>query len=157
MTTTETRTTRFPSCAPIAELEALGFTFGPVLDGDRLFRTATLPAGWRREGDEYATWSYLLDEKGRQRVAIFYKGAFYGRDAFASIIRPTSRLTRQIWSEEDPGPVELDDLLSADEAREYLTAELESARRYARTNPDFYDPQVKRIEALLATLPGSTT
>jgi predicted secreted protein len=27
-------------------------------------------------------WSYIVDDEGTQRVAIFYKAAFYDRDAF---------------------------------------------------------------------------
>jgi len=30
-------------------------------------------------------WSYLHDEHGRERCAIFYKAAFYDRDAFLTI------------------------------------------------------------------------
>lgn len=69
------------------EYEVLGFTFGDVVQGDRLFRHATLPAGWKREGSDHSMWSYIVDETGKQRVAIFYKAAFYDRDAFMYLIR----------------------------------------------------------------------
>lgn len=61
---------------------ALGFTFGEPDERDPMFRAATLPAGWRREGSDHAMWSYIADEHGRRRVAIFYKAAFYDRSAF---------------------------------------------------------------------------
>ncbi len=65
--------------------EALGFVFGDVVADDPLFRHATLPAGWKREGSDHAMWSYLVDETGSRRVAIFYKAAFYDRRAFMQL------------------------------------------------------------------------
>lgn len=62
--------------------EALGFTFGDPQPHDPKFRPATLPDGWKREGSEHDMWSYLVDELGRRRVAVFYKAAFYDRRAF---------------------------------------------------------------------------
>jgi hypothetical protein len=67
------------------DLIALGFTLGEQVEGDRLFRHATLPDGWKREGSDHAMWSYIVDELGRRRCSIFYKGAFYDRDAFINI------------------------------------------------------------------------
>jgi hypothetical protein len=69
----------------IAEFEALGFEFlGPV-PGDDLFQFVALPKGWARKGSDHDMWSYIIDEIGRERVAIFYKAAFYDRRARASI------------------------------------------------------------------------
>jgi hypothetical protein len=65
-----------------ADFEAVGFTFGAVDPGDDLFRPATLPEGWKREGSDHAMWSYILDQHGRRRVEVFYKAAFYDRKAF---------------------------------------------------------------------------
>jgi hypothetical protein len=64
------------------DFEALGFTFGEPDGSDPMFCPATLPPGWNREGSDHAMWSYITDEHGRQRVAIFYKAAFYDRSAF---------------------------------------------------------------------------
>ncbi len=68
----------------IRDFEALGFVFG---DGkiDGIFRPATLPMGWKREASDHDMWSYIVDETGKRRVAIFYKAAFYDRDAFMSL------------------------------------------------------------------------
>lgn len=58
---------------------------GKVLDavkGDDLFTNVTLPAGWKKESTDHSMWSKLVDEKGRERASIFYKAAFYDRDAF---------------------------------------------------------------------------
>lgn len=68
-----------------AALVALGFTFGDKVDGDPMFRAATIPDGWKREGSEHAMWSYVVDDLGRQRVSVFYKAAFYDRSAHASL------------------------------------------------------------------------
>ena len=66
-----------------AAFEALGFTFGEPVD--ELFVTATLPPGWKRQATDHSMWSKIVDEQGRERVAIFYKAAFYDRRAHARI------------------------------------------------------------------------
>jgi len=68
-----------------ADYEALGFVFGDEVPGDPLFQEVTLPAGWTREGTDHAMWSYICDETGRKRVAVFYKAAFYDRKAHMSL------------------------------------------------------------------------
>lgn len=64
-----------------AEFEALGFVFGDPVDDDPMFRHATLPKGWTKRGSDHDMWSYVVDEHGRERVAVFYKAAFYDRHA----------------------------------------------------------------------------
>lgn len=66
-------------------LEDLGFIKGDPVDGDPLFVHATLPEGWTRQGSEHAMWSKILDERGIERVSIFYKAAFYDRSSHAHI------------------------------------------------------------------------
>ncbi|MCX4974266.1 hypothetical protein [Streptomyces sp. NBC_00620] len=68
-------------CGDTAAFEALGFTFGEPDRHDPLFRPATLPDGWKREGSDHDMWSFIVDELGRRRVAVFYKAAFYDRRA----------------------------------------------------------------------------
>lgn len=46
-----------------------------------LFCDATLPLGWIKRATENTFWSELIDEKGRKRASIFYKAAYYDRDA----------------------------------------------------------------------------
>lgn len=65
--------------------EMVGFTFGEPLDD--LFMKATLPTGWSRETSDHAMWSYILDERGRKRVEVFYKAAFYDRRAEARLVK----------------------------------------------------------------------
>jgi len=64
-----------------ADFEALGFTFGEPDPDDRLFRPATLPEGWSKQRSDHNMWSYVVDQYGRRRVAVFYKAAFYDRNA----------------------------------------------------------------------------
>jgi hypothetical protein len=68
-------------------LEGFGIQFlGPV-DGDDLFQYVRLPAGWKKERTDHSMWSRLVDERGRERAAIFYKAAFYDRSAHISVTR----------------------------------------------------------------------
>lgn len=68
-----------------SEFEALGFTFGEPDERDPMFRPATLPPGWKREGSDHAMWSYIVDGLGRRRVSVFYKAAFYDRSAHMAL------------------------------------------------------------------------
>jgi hypothetical protein len=61
--------------------EALGFKVGEPVDEDPLFTGVELPDGWSREGSDHAMWSYIVDERKRHRVSVFYKAAFYDRKA----------------------------------------------------------------------------
>lgn len=69
-----------PVRCPREELEALGFVFGDM--ADELFIRVTMPEGWKKEPTDHSMWSRLVDPQGRQRGSIFYKAAFYDRDAF---------------------------------------------------------------------------
>ncbi|HEV2927831.1 MAG TPA: hypothetical protein VGW74_03995, partial [Propionibacteriaceae bacterium] len=42
---------------------ALGFTLDKPDPSDPMFRTATLPEGWRREGSDHSMWSYIVDRQ----------------------------------------------------------------------------------------------
>jgi hypothetical protein len=89
---------------------AVGFTFGTVDPDDRLFRPATLPAGWKREGSDHAMWSYLVDQHGRRRVGVFYKAAFYDRSAHMYLNSRTSYLSTCLY--DNTAPVLDDEWLS---------------------------------------------
>lgn len=69
------------------EFEALGFTFGPVIEDDPIFRYAILPDGWEKRSTDHNMWSIIVDETGKERVGIFYKAAFYDRHAHMYISR----------------------------------------------------------------------
>lgn len=69
-----------------------------VKEYDDLFYDVELPEGWKIKATNHSMWSKLLDEKGRERASIFYKGAFYDRDAFISFLK---RYTIKIVDEDD--------------------------------------------------------
>lgn len=60
--------------------EELGFTFTDI-PGDNLLCNATLPEGWKLEATDHSMWNSFIDEQGRERGSMFYKAAFYDRDA----------------------------------------------------------------------------
>lgn len=62
-------------------LIGLGFKLGAIDEADPLFRACELPPGWEREGSGHSMWSYIVDERGMRRIAVFYKAAFYDRRA----------------------------------------------------------------------------
>lgn len=80
------------------DFEAFGFTLGEPDSDDPLFRPAALPDGWRREGSDHAMWSYIVDQYGRRRVAIFYKAAWYDRDAFMSLYTHYRYVREVLWN-----------------------------------------------------------
>jgi len=73
------------------ELESMGVTFGD--DIDDLFVSVQLPEGWKKVPTAHSMWSRLLDERGRERASIFYKAAFYDRNAHISV---TKRFTYSV-------------------------------------------------------------
>lgn len=66
-----------------ADFEKLGFKFLNKID--RLFWQCEFPKGWRKKPTDHSMWSDLLDDKGRKRAGIFFKAAFYDRDAFIGL------------------------------------------------------------------------
>lgn len=49
---------------------------------DDLFWNVELPEGWEIKATDHTMWNNLFDNKGRKRANLFYKAAFYDRDAF---------------------------------------------------------------------------
>lgn len=74
-----------------ADLEKFGVIIGPPLPDDKLFCMATLPPGWKKKGSDHDMWSYLLDEEDVEVASIFYKAAWYDREAFVSVKRDYKR------------------------------------------------------------------
>ena len=58
-----------------------------IEDKDDLFMEVELPTGWSLKRTDHSMWSNLIDNKGRERASIFYKAAFYDRDAFINFNR----------------------------------------------------------------------
>ncbi|RJQ28000.1 hypothetical protein C4577_00305 [Candidatus Parcubacteria bacterium] len=82
--TLPTRTNDYGDHDSKKALEAAGVKFGVVIPGDPLFQYVELPKGWKKVPTSHSMWSDLVDDKGRKRASIFYKAAFYDRDAFYS-------------------------------------------------------------------------
>ena len=104
-----------------AEFEALGFTFGDPDPADPMFRPATLPEGWKRKGSGHAMWSYITDQHGRERVSIFYKAAFYDRDAFMGLCTVSDYASNHV---EYDGPLVITDEWATKDAVLAAMAEL---------------------------------
>lgn len=68
-----------------AAYEAMGIVFGEPAKGDNLFTNVTLPAGWKKRPTDHSMWSELVDDAGTVRAMIFYKAAFYDRQAFIAV------------------------------------------------------------------------
>jgi hypothetical protein len=150
-----------------AEFEAAGFTFGDVVEGDGLFRRATLPAGWSRQPSDHSMWSYLVDQHGRRRVGVFYKAAFYDRSAHMSLETPASYLRTLLH---DGGqPVLDDEWLTPAVATETLASLRhatqqqidECADLLERTGNTYWTDRAKdhrealaKIDAMVAALPA---
>lgn len=128
------------------DLIALGFVLGDPDPGDKLFRAATLPAGWSRAGSDHAMWSYLLDGNGRQRAAVFYKAAFYDRRAFLRLANIHSEMFR-LLSGQINSPV-IDDWTPRDAWIKALTGRRDAVLREADEFAVIaYDDGVKRRRA----------
>lgn len=65
--------------------EAMGIAFGEPMDD--LFIRVTLPEGWKIEPTDHSMHSNLVDAQGRKRAHLFYKAAFYDRQARISLVR----------------------------------------------------------------------
>ena len=69
-----------------AAFERLGFVFGDVEPEQRpIFVACKFPKGWKKVPTEHSMWSQLVDDQGRERAMIFYKAAFYDRNAHMSL------------------------------------------------------------------------
>lgn len=67
-----------------AALESIGFVFGEVVD--EIFLACTFPEGWSLQPTDHSMWSNLLDPQGRRRAGVFYKAAFYDRNAHMRLV-----------------------------------------------------------------------
>lgn len=95
---------------PVKDREAweilgkMGVVRGVAVSGDDLFVNATMPAGWTKRRTDHSLWSEVVDERGRVRASIFYKAAFYDRDAFMSAL-PRYRVDYKLDGHETVGVV----------------------------------------------------
>lgn len=130
--------------------EDLGFTFEDI--GDNVLCQATLPDGWKLKADGGGYWTYLIDEKGRERGCYFYKGAFYDRSGHMHLSQRYHVTCDAIDPEKWEGPYtvsvkDADDtiLFTAGECEKTYSDEydelMNQAKEYLRTNyPEWEDP-----------------
>jgi len=71
-------------------------------DVDDLFVSVILPDGWKKEATNRSMHSELLDEKGRKRASIFYKAAFYDRNAHINLACRFSTSVVPVCGYDDP-------------------------------------------------------
>ena len=74
----------YSNVSAIETYKELGIEVLETSKGDDLFIDVVLPKGWRIESTDHSMWNRLVDDKGRERASIFYKAAFYDRDAFVN-------------------------------------------------------------------------
>lgn len=141
-------------------LKPLGFTFGERPDSDSLFISCAMPCGWKKEGSDHAMWSYLLDERGIRRAAMFYKAAFYDRRAFVRLEYVGEALAGNVVHGEEPVAIPaVWDKLTDDERAEFIATLKRDRREYLdddfcrRERPHY----AERCTAMLALVDGEST
>ncbi len=80
---------------------SMGIKLLPTGRHDDMFYETVLPSGWKVKPTSHSMWSNLVDDKGRTRASIFYKAAFYDRDAFFNLERRFSIDFHNSLSEEE--------------------------------------------------------
>lgn len=82
---------RLPIKSPWEELEKLGFERvqenGDTVVIDDVFCQVTAPEGWTHQATDHSMWSALLDPQGRKRAEVFFKAAFYDKEAFLRLVK----------------------------------------------------------------------
>ena len=122
-----------------ATLEALGFKFGEATDP--LFVRAELPEGWALKPTDHPMWTNLVDNRARVRGSIFYKAAFYDRDAF---MRMTCRF--HVSVHEDGGNANTRRV----SVKDAIAGEALEVGEYAERDWDACDELGKKAKAWLA-------
>ena len=128
-----------------ADMEELGFIFGEKVAGDEIFRHVELPEGWSKKGSDHSMWSYVVDERGIDRVGIFYKAAFYDRSAHMQVIRVGRNLaSNMIYSDAE---IEIPEGLTVEEVGE-LRDEIDLYLERADAHPTIYDRKDRALAIL---------
>ena len=136
------------------DLRALGFQLGDPDPGDPMFRPVTLPDGWSKQRTDHSMWSRVVDEHGRARLTVFYKAAFYDRDAFINV-QTVRGYADDLMN--GTSPLHLDEWATADEVRAALTKTIADDQAYIDDGYDrdgFWAGRVAKAREVLAKLPG---
>lgn len=128
-----------------------GFQRGERVEGDPLFVHTTLPEGWARKGSDHAMHSTIVDDRGVERVSVFYKAAFYDRRASMSVITdPGGNLgSNAIYGDAALALPDEWSVLTTEERAGFRGA-LDSYLRRAEEYPDIYGDRVPRVRDLVA-------
>ncbi len=115
----------------------MGVIFGaPIEDDSKLFRHATLPPGWTKKPTDHYMYSDLLDEKGRKRAVVGYKGAMWDRWA---AIYPVSRFDIQrVYHPRKPAPPPREIKTGKKRFVQYTEKEIHDQQKIAHRNMDMY-------------------
>lgn len=132
------------------DMEALGFVFGDLVKNDPLFRHVTLPQGWSRKGTEHSMWTAVVDERGIERVAVFYKAAFYDRSARMGL-NNVGRDVAQNWIYGDDEDLKLHPELTDEEKAGALSSAMDYIAD-AEEHPDIYGARLPRAQMLVERL-----
>lgn len=134
------------------DLRELGFELGDPDPSDPMFRPAMLPKGWTKAGTEHPLWSKVLDELGRTRLLVFYKAAFYDRDAFINV-QTLAGYARDVVN---GAPLVFDDEWATSAAmREAIQAERDyNAEQQETYASDYTAGQIAKADAVLAKMSG---
>ncbi len=133
------------------DLRALGFELGDPDPNDKMFRPVTLPDGWSKQCTDHSMWSKVVDQLGRTRLMIFYKAAWYDRDAFVNV-QTLSSYAFDIINGEKPI---FDETWTVEAVRaavqEWRDAD---AERHAEYPSDYKAEQIAKADKVLASLPS---
>ena len=130
-------------------LAALGFGT-PEPTSDELFVKTTLPSGWTKGATEHDMHSSVLDERGVERVSVFYKAAFYDRRANFYVTNVGHSLsTAAIYGDCEPALPSQWDVLTEEERGQFARS-LQAYMKQVEEHPDIYGKRAARVEALLS-------
>ena len=143
-----------PAEADWDNLTALGFTKGDPVPGDDLFVNCTLPAGWTRKSLSDPRGSVVLDERGIERVSVFYKAAFYDRKANAYTINVGRHYSTQVlYGDGEPTLPEEWPVMTEVEREDFWGGVADMQAKIAE-HPGIYGKYEPRVLALLAERDG---
>jgi hypothetical protein len=112
-----------PAKGDWAALKELGFG-DPEPTDDDLFVKTTLPKGWSKRATSHSMWSEIVDGRGVVRVNVFYKAAFYDRDAHFQVSNVGYKAAMNLYYADDKEAVRLVpeqwDLFTEAEQDEYV-------------------------------------
>lgn len=137
-----------PADGPWDALRTLGFGEPVPIEGDDMFVRTRLPEGWAKQPTNHSMWSEVIDERGIERVAVFYKAAFYDRSAHSQVVNVGRRLaSNKIYGDDPVGLPEKWDLLTDVERTNYID-EIDNYLERAERHPDIYGDRAERAKAL---------